>query len=296
MTHISSRQMLAFADELSKTAAVPKFLGTMGKYISNIPKSYGGQLMLGAGLGGTANVARHAITDPQDIQSDTGSNFFHGALAGSSLAGGRILATKAGREAVKRTGSKFLQRERYGLTGQGLGDDPLTKARELGILSNQPTAQTMFKMDPHQLTSEQADQLASNVKKWVVTNPIQEDAFNKGYLNAPGALYGLMSHPIDTIRSGWRRGGALGKLLTVGGVAGGIKGVVETPEEEGPGRLEKGLGGAASALGWAAAPPMWVGGALMGSGIGRLGSSVGKTIDTASNKLRARGRVIPAEE
>jgi hypothetical protein len=34
----------------------------------------------------------------------------------------------------------------------------------------------------------------------------------------------------------------------------------------------------------------------MGSGIGRLGSSVGKTIDTASNKLRARGRVIPAEE
>lgn len=291
MRNITPYHMVGFNDELQKTAgwassawrAAGNTLRPVGRFVRSVPGKatamaagelggrYGRQLGLGAGLGAIGGAA---IADPDEPGSRL-RGALHGAALGSGVAGARILATGKGREAAKKGLSNFYQRQRYGLTGQGLGKtdkERLAKAREIGLID---------KMDP-KITD--AKRLAAEKARI----GMQEEAFQKGYMSAPGVVHGLLTKPGDTMRSGWKRSGALGKVFTGLGAYEAGKGLIEKPEPGGPGRLEKGMRGAGSALGWMVAPSTLVGGQILGMGGEGIGRQVGKIGDRAVASVRSR--------
>jgi hypothetical protein len=87
----------------------------------------------------------------------------------------------------------------------------------------------------------------------------------------------------------------MGKLFAGMGAVEAGKGLIQKPEEGGPGRLEKGLRGAGSALGWMVAPTTLLGGQIVGMGGGYLGGQAGKLGDMAARKVMP-GRVAPAPQ
>lgn len=294
MNHITPRHMIGFADQLQKEAGIGDWFRaakdfatknqTLGRAVGmagrELKGRYGRQMMLGAGLGAAGGAA---VADPE-AEGGRLRGALKGALLGTGVAGGRILATKAGREAAGKGISNFYQRQRYSLTGKGLGKtdaEKLQKARDIGLVE---------KLDPSKFTThaEQAREAAR-----IAT---QEDALRKGYMSAPGVIHGMLTRPGDVIKSGWKRSGTMGKAFAGLGAYETGKGLIEKPEEGGPGRLEKGLRGAGSALGWMVAPTTLVGGQIIGMGGGALGGKVGKVGDIAARAVQRPGQVIPQGE
>lgn len=280
MRHITAQHMIGFNDELSKeagrftdllgrargffreTAPVSRGLGYLGREMKG---RYGRQLLAGTGAGALGGAV---LADPEEGESRL-RGAMKGALVGGALTGGGILATKAGREAARKGTGHFLQRQRYALTGRGLGKteaEQLAKAKEIGLIrSGSPE--------------------------------IDVEAFKKGYMSAPGVIQGLLSKEApDVIRSGWKRSGVLGKAFAGLGAYQTGKGLIEKPQEGGPGRLEKGLRGAGSTLGWMVAPASLLGGHLVGEGVGRVGGLIGKGGDIATRAIQRRGQLAPAQQ
>jgi hypothetical protein len=281
MRHITPQHMIGFTDELTKEARIGEYLkrargflqknqplargiGWAGKELKG---RYGRQMLLGSGLGAAGGAA---VADP-DEEGGRLRGALKGALLGGGIAGGRILATKAGREAAKKGTSHFLQRQRYGLTGRGLGDTPteqLSKAREIGLVGKATEG-----MSPKALKRLAAE----------------EHAFGKGYMSVPGVAHAMMSKDApDLLRSAWQRSGMLGKGFAGLGAYQGIKGFAEKPEEGGPGRLEKGMRGLGSTVGWLVAPGGLLAGHLVGEGLGKVTGTVGKGGDIAAQVIKQR--------
>ena len=301
MKYITPRHMIGFNDELQKEAgraaaffqtakdlfqrgpgaAYDFARSTPGKVMGGISRElkgqYGRQLGLGAGLGAAGGAL---VADPEEGESRL-RGAVKGALVGGGIAGGRILTTQAGREAAGKGLSNFYQRQRYSLTGKGLGAteaDKLKKAREIGLVE---------KLDPTKHTTPEALAKAQRAIN------VQEEALKSGYMSAPGVVHGLLSNPKDVLKSGWRRSGTVGKVFTGLGAYETGKGLIEKPEEGGPGRLEKGLRGAGSALGWMVAPTTLVGSQIIGMGGGYLGGKAGKLGDRGVQMIRRPGQVPP---
>lgn len=295
MRHITPLQMAAFNDELSKEAGrIGDYLSRAGGFLrknkmlgravglgaQGLKGKYGRQVGAGAALGAAGGAA---VADPE-AEGGRLRGALKGALLGGGIAGGRVLSTKAGRAAAKKGGSHFLQRQRYSMTGRGLGDTPaaqMSKAREIGLVGK--------------ATGGMSEKALRDLGR-------QEHAFSKGYMSVPGVAHGLMSKDApDLLRSGWQRSGVLGKGFAGLGAYQGVKGLAEKPEEGGPGRLEKGLRGLGSTVGWMVAPGGLVAGHLVGEGMGKMTGAVGKVGDVATQAIQQRraqeaaqtGRVVP---
>lgn len=294
MMYITPQHMIGFNDELQKEAGrfgsalqaikgfasnkaanMGSYLGRTGLQLGQEMKGrYGRQLMLGAGGGALGGAA---LADPDQGVGGRVGGALKGALVGSSLVGGGILATKGGRAAAKQGLGNFYKRQKYSLTGRGLGDthaERLKNARKIKLI----------------------ERAAPGTAKRVA---LQEDALRKGYMHIPGTLKGLASRNAgDVLKSGWKRGGWMGKGFAGLGVYETGKGLYETPEPGGPGRLEKGLRGAGSTIGWMVAPGTLLGGQLVGMGSGALAGKAGKLGDKGVRAIQNRrnfGRVVPQE-
>jgi len=301
MRHITPRHMIGFYGELNKEAAVSDFLRSAGRFArSNIGKAvgmagselrgnYGRQVLLGTGLGAVGG----ALASDPDQPGGYTRGALKGALVGGGIAGGTVLARKKGREAVRKGIGNFYQRQRYSLTGKGLGKteaEKLEKAREIGLIG---------RFDPETFNAKnfggnvaKSDKASAAAKARIA---FEEDALKKGYMSAPGVVHGMLTRPGDVIRSGWQRGGGPGKLFAGLGAYEAGKGLVEKPEEGGPGRLEKGLRGAGSALGWMVAPTTILGGQIVGMGGGYIGGKVGRLGDKGVQMVRRPGQVAGQE-
>lgn len=286
MRHITPAHMLALTDELSKEGGVMDYLrrarsavqgaaskipggrrtvGYLGRELGG--SHYGRQLALGAGVGGVGGAL--AADEGQGLKGAVG-----GAALGAGVAGGRILSTKAGREAARTGASNFLQRQRYGITGGGVKD--IEHARKIGLIPKKVDSRGMLR----------GGESRKAVNKALNEQRLNEHAFNKGYLSAPGTVHGLLSNPVDTLKSGWKRSGLMGKGFAGLGAYEAAKGFTSTPEEGGPGRLERGMRGVGSTLGWMVAPTTLLGGQLVGEGAGWVGGKLGRGADTAGRLVR----------
>lgn len=301
MKHITPYHMVGFNDELQKEAgrawdaakAVGRFVRSrpakaVGALSREMKGRYGRQVFLGAGLGAGSGAL---VADPDEPGSRL-RGAIKGGLIGGGLAGGAVLSSKAGRQAASKGIGNFYQRQRYSLTGKGLGGtdaERLSKARKIGLVE---------KMDPKKFSAKDyggAGKAARARAKEEARIALQEDALRKGYMSAPGVIHGMLTRPGDVMKSGWKRGGTMGKLFAGMGAVEAGKGIIQKPEEGGPGRLEKGLRGAGSALGWMVAPTTLLGGQIIGMGGGYLGGKAGQLGDKAVSRF-APGRVAPAAQ
>jgi len=316
MTAISPRSMLAFVDELQKTSGVLDTLGraatsTAGILRPALAGRYGRQLLVGAGLGAGGNILQHKVRGDLDQQRGgvLGAGL-RGAAAGGAVAGGRILATSEGRKRARQAASNFYERELYGLTGKGRGDAPmdLAKAERVGIVSANPTAQSMLtrgsgssglsEIGQHgpiqEMHGPMTPKQSKGLGKLLKQHEASKALFEKGWASAPGGLHGMVTHPLDYAKLRWNSMDAWGKGLTGLGVAGAAHGMLKTPSEEDPNKYKKGLGQMAGMVGGALAPGAgWIGQGLLASGIGSVGKGVGAAADIGVRRL---GRVVPHEE
>lgn len=292
MKHLTPQHMVGFNDALlkeagrvgnffraakdfaSKNKTVMRGVGMAGRELKG---KYGRQMMAGAGVGAVGGAA---VADP-DQPGGRLSGALKGALLGGGVAGGRVLATREGRQAAKKGVGNFYQRQKYSLTGKGLGktdEAKLKRAREIGLVSKPVNTQGM--------TPKQVRQAGAK-------GAVEQEALQKGYMSAPGVVHGMLTNPGDVLKSGWKRSGTMGKAFAGLGAYETGKGLIEKPKEGGPGRLEKGLRGVGSAVGWMVAPTTLVGGQIIGMGGGALGSKIGKLGDKATQMVRRPGQVTP---
>lgn len=318
MKHITPHQMIAFHDQLSKEAgwlrsaygALAKSPGlqkAIGYGSALLPSTYGRQIATGAALGGIAGGAT-----AEEGQGMRGA--LKGALIGTGIAGGRILATKKGREAAKGGLSRFYQRQKYGVTGRfdpNVGASPeaqLEHARKIRLIPQKvdPSSKLYSEIPETPSVTERVrawaggrtaeGQRAKAIRKAQEWEKVNREAFEKGYMSAPGVVHGLLTDPKQLMRGAWQRAGTTGKVFTGLGAYETGKGLIETPEPGGPGRLEKGLRGAGSTVGWLVAPQALIGGQLIGSAGGAVGGTVGKMGDYGVRAARRKMSGPPRQE
>jgi hypothetical protein len=320
MRHITPRHMISFTDELQKEAGIPgaalgalratrKFFRTGAGHTAalinrELTGKYGRQVATSAGIGAVGGAA---VADPEEGLSGRFSGAVKGGLLGAGLGTGRVLATGAGRKAARKGLSNFYQRQKYTLTGKGLGKtdaEKLNKAREIGLIGRHDPTQfaegtidvRKFGKNPKKariLAQKERLKMQAGARADKARIRAEERALREGYLSAPGTLHGLLSNPADVLKSGWNRGGGLGKAFAGYGAYETGKGLLEKPEEGGPGRLEKGLRGAGSAVGWMVAPGTLLGGQMIGMGGSSLGGKLGRLGDRAVSRFRRPAQVAP---
>lgn len=277
MRHVDAARMSAFVDELEKTASWGDTVRRVaGRATSALAGSgpYGQRVLYGAGIGALGGGA---------IDEE---NRLRGALIGAGLGAGAtgtaVLSTEAGRKAAREGAKNLWTRQKYSLTGRGVRD--LEHAKELGIVAKDPTEATirpglinrMLGRTPKDLHERQL----AKIKR-------EEEAFHAGLLHAPGLAKGMVTHPLQTLKSGWQRTGTLGKALTGLGAYETGRGLIQKPEEGGPGRAEKGLRALGSTAGMVLAPPVFAGGMLVGEGLGQAGKWSGRGIDRLTGRVRS---------
>lgn len=295
MKHITAYHMQGFVSELEKQGGIADYgrkaleLGrkTLGGH-------YGRQLALGAGLGAVGG----AVTGDEE---NWRGRALKGALLGGGVAGGRILATKAGREALGRVGERAL----YTATGKGFKGRhiDLDEAKKLGLIKT-PNFEgvadkpgMLEKVRAKVMGGPARSPLAQEANRYAA----EVDAFNKGFHNVPGVLHGALTQPGQLLRSGWNRAGTSGKVFATAGLASAGHGMLKKPEEGGPGRLEQGLSSAGQTLGYMVAPGASLLPSMIGSGViagmGRkAGKAVGKVGDVAGKLVsRSEGDGLPEQ-
>lgn len=295
MRHITAYHMQGFVSELEKQGGIADYGRKALEFgRKTLGGHYGRQLALGAGLGAAGGAAT-------GNEENWRGRALKGALLGGGLAGGRILATKAGREAVGRVGERAL----YTATGKGFKGRHIDvdEAKKLGLLKT-PNFEAMSDK-PGMLAKVQAKVMGGPAKSPLLQEAnryaAEVDAFNKGFHNVPGVLHGALTQPGQLLRSGWNRAGTAGKLFAAGGVLNAGRGMLQKPEEGGPGRLEKGLSSAGASLGYMVAPgvsqlPSLIGSSVIsgmgnkaGKVVGKTGDAVGKLIKLIKSKSADEG-------
>lgn len=264
MRYLTAPQMVAFVDELRKTAGWSDTIGRVAKRgLAGMAGSghYGTRMAVASGAGALAG---GAIDD---------ENRLRGALIGGGIGaagmGGAILATEPGRKAFKTGAGKWWKRQRYGLTGTGIKDQ--AEAQRVGLLQKGPKKGD-FKGD------------AAGYKKALEKQKLEGKAYDKGLYNLPGMVKGMVTHPIDTLKSGWRRSHWATKGMAGLGAYEAGKGFIEKPKEGEPGRIEKGLRTLGNTAGMVIAPPAFLTGSLVSEGLGQAGKWGGRGIDRLSGR------------
>jgi hypothetical protein len=173
---------------------------------------------------------------------------------------------------------RFGKRQYYSVTGRGVKD--IEEARKLGIV---PKIEQMAAKPG--MTARQTARAQKKFLKARTSRERQEEAFRAGYLHAPGAIRGLVTHPVKTLRSGWQRGGLMGKGFAGLGAYETGKAALTPTEPGGPGKPERMLRAAGSTVGWLAAPHTLVGGMLMGEGLSAAAGRAGRAISGGRKPL-----------
>jgi hypothetical protein len=177
---------------------------------------------------------------------------------------------------LKGGAGRFAQRQRYSLTGRGVKD--LEHAKKIKLVESVPKG----------LTGKALEKAERSAK-------LSEEAFNKGYMSAPGVAHALMSKQApDLVRNAWKRGGAMGKAFAGLGAYETASGLARPPE--GQSRLEAAGRGLGSTVGWLVAPHTLAGGHLVGMGSGAIGGKIGKGMNAAKEMAtsRKKSRLRPA--
>jgi len=190
--------------------------------------------------------------------------------------------TGAARRTAGRVGEwlkGFGKRQYYSLTGRGVKD--IEEARRLGIV---PKVEGSYAGG---LPAREAAKVQKKLLKARTSRLAQEEAFRTGRLHLPGAIRGLATHPVQTLRSGWRRGGPLGRVFAGLGAYETGKAALTPTEPGGPGKAERMLRAAGSTVGWLAAPHTLVGGMLTGEGLGAVAGRAGRAISGGPAPLHA---------
>ena len=262
MRHITKTHMTGMLAELQKEAGVVDALRAGAKHVAKLHllgslpslSTRSGQMLAGGALGAGVGAA----TGEEGNRLHRG---VLGGLAGAGAVGLGHLATKSGREAAGKGVGNFWSRQKYQFTGKGLeGTHPerVAKAREIGLLPKLETG-----ADPKQLAQDAAAQ----------------EALKHDWLSLPGSVHGLVTHPGAVLKNSWQRMDPVGKALTgVAGLSAGAD-LIQKPDPNGPGRLEKTLGNAAGTLGFTAGPAGMIPGMLMGSWTGKAGQRIGRVGD-----------------
>lgn len=288
MKHIDALRMYGFSDELKKTAGLAT-LRDVGKRAAEFGKKhlagrYGRQVALGAGAG--------AVTGALAGDENWQQRALQGAALGGAAAGGRILATKAGRKALSEGAKRFGERQLYTLTGKGFKgrEIGLEDARKLGII-NTPKWEGM-KSTPGRLEKLRAKVMGgkarSELGREAQRYAAEVDAFQRGFHNVPGVVHGALTQPGQLVRSGWQRAGTAGKVFAGMGAVEAGRSMAKTPEEGGPGRLESGLRSAGQSLGYLVAPGSMLGQSAVASLAGGAGGAAGKVGDTGHQIHKVR--------
>jgi hypothetical protein len=164
-----------------------------------------------------------------------------GALSGGLLGAGAgyaaPLLTSSGRRRAGQALKHKLRKTKYEITGRGKA--PIS-----------PTA-----------TKQEAQEIRKLERS--------------GLLSVPGAVKGLATRPLQTMKGAWQHSGGLGKAMAVGDVAMGVPHVLDSSTQEGVG--EKALGTLGSSAGYLLGGRMGLlGSSILGGGLGYLGGKVGK--------------------
>jgi len=170
-------------------------------------------------------------------------NRLRGALTGGLLgAGGGYaapLATAAGRKGAKRAIKHWGAKTKHEITGRGMA--PIR----------------------HGATKAEAQEIRKLQKA--------------GLTSIPGALKGLATKPLQTMKGAWQHSGGLGKAMAVGDVAMGVPHIADQSTQAGIG--EKTLGTLGSAGGYLLGGRMGMLGSMaLGSGLGFLGGRAGRLV------------------
>lgn len=218
-------------------------------HLATLAGGFGRRALLGAGAG--------AVAGGMSAQEGEGAKgALRGAMLGGALGAGSKLLSRAGRQEAKAGLSSFGARTRYGLTGGGVKSHNIAEGQRLGIL------------------------------KYPDSTPHDIEAFQKGYQSIPGVLKGLKNDPKGLLRSGWERGGLMGKVFTGLGAYETGKALLTKPVEGGPGRFEKALGTAGSTLGYMAAPSGFIPSMLFGGVAGGVSAKAGRLVDRMTGSRR----------
>jgi len=265
--------MAAFEDELSKEAGwtdTVRRVASRGASAIAGSGPYGRRLAVGAGIGA---IGGGVVDEESPVRGA-----LTGAALGAGVTGGAILATPAGREAAQKGMKHFLQRQRYSLTGGGVKN--LQEARDIGLVPKRPVKS---ETEPGMISRLMGRSREDVYKRSLGKVKAEEEAFGKGYTHVPG----IVRHPIEALKSGWKRSSMPVKALTGLGAYEAGKGFIQKPEEGGPGRAERGLRALGSTAGMIAAPAVFSGGMLVSEGLGQAGKWLGRGAD------RVAGRVKP---
>ena len=280
MRYVTTDLMVPFLDELAKTAGWKESLGraaTRAGALMAGSGGYGTRMALAGGMGAMGG----ATVD----EENRGRGALIGAGLGAATMGGAILSTPAGRKALREGSTNFWKRQKYSVTGKGVKD--LDEARSLGIVSKPPESASIRPGLIDRMRGRTPKDIYESQLKRI---GLEEKAFEAGHLHAPGLVKGMVTHPLDTMKSGWQRTGVAGKAFAGLGAYEAGKGFIKKPEEGGPGRVEKGLRGVGNTAGILLSPPLFAGGLLVGEGLGQGGKYMGRGID------RLAGRRQPTEE
>jgi hypothetical protein len=303
MRHITAPHMRGFVLELEKEAGLAT-LRNIGQRAAEFGKKhlagrYGRQLALGAGLGAVGG----AVTGDDENWK---KRALQGAMLGSAAAGGRILATKAGRQAASEGAKRFGERQLYTLTGKGFKgrDIGLEDAKKLGIIKT-PDFEKMtttpggeglmgkVRRTAAKVTGKPAkSELAREANRYAA----EVESFNKGFQNIPGVLHGALTQPGELLRSGWQRAGTAGKLFAGAGALEAGLAAAKKPEEGGPGRAQAALGSLGRSAGYLVAPGAMLGQSVVSGLAGKAGESVGKASDTAAQIAASRKAAQPSPQ
>lgn len=293
MKYITAYHMQSLVDELSKEAGLADYgRRALDFGRQQLAGRYGRQLAVGAGLGAFSGAA---TGDEENWKGRA----MKGALLGGGLAGGRILATKAGRQAARTGLSHLGERQLYTFTGKGYKgrNIDVEKAREIGVIPKLPKSPTLAPIGPRSPADLKALEKYKSDMKMALE---EEHALGKGFQHLPGVIQGAFSQPRELLRSGWERSGKAGKVFAGLGLAGAAHGAIKTPEEGGPGRLESALGSAGRSLGYLVAPGASsltsLAPSLVGAGAARVAGGAGKVMDLPGRLIKARRAAQPARE
>lgn len=316
MCRLDEHTMLAFQDELRKTAAMPwQALG------GNVGSLMGTGAAIGAGIGGLRSASRK-FHEAKDEGDSTGSALLRaglgsvgGALEGGAIGGGlgaaagaagtslapELTANVAKRMTQGSFGSlgRFGQRQVHSITGwKPTEAEGGLKAIRVGGSQELRDTESSARAHLEQLGRDGADpREIAKAQKAHETAGLRaqsaEDVEGRGMTSLPGAARALRKDPMGTLGAGikhqWRNSGNLEKGLMLGVPA--IDTVTtlaghEDPEHGKGERLGRNVAGLAAGAALAGAPmgAQIVGGMLAAPAVGGF---VGRAVD----KFRNRGVV-----
>jgi hypothetical protein len=141
----------------------------------------------------------------------------------------------------------------------------------------------MGRKTKHEITGRGEVPIRPGMKPKEITSLREQQRL--GLTSVPGAVRGLATRPLQTVKGAWRHAGPLGKVMAVGDIALGAPRVLDPTTAEGT--AEKALGTLGTAGGYLLGGRMGLlPSVALGSGMGYLGGKAGKLFGGKKSKKK----------